>query len=67
MGRPYPPAVKAMQASLQRAREPELRARLERSLLYLKGLYGLPERRHEDTGDMRRGYRPRSPSAITRW
>lgn len=67
MARPYPPAVKAMQASLARAREPQLRARMEQSLAYLKGLYGLRVASHEDRGDMRKGYRPRSPSAITRW
>jgi len=67
MARALPAPVKAIQAALQRVRDAGERARLERSLAYVKRLYGVPTRRHEETGDFRPEHRPRSPSAVGRW
>lgn len=51
---PAPAPLKALQASLRGAREPELRTRLEVAIAGVRRLYGLPEKHREDRGDLRR-------------
>jgi hypothetical protein len=52
--KPLPAPLKKLQASLAGAREPQLRARLQVAIEGVRALYGLPERRREDRGDLRR-------------
>jgi hypothetical protein len=71
--RPVPPALKALQASLRKAREPVLRARLSEAIARVRFLYATPEGRRralsEDRGDMKRRravpLRPVSPGALS--
>jgi hypothetical protein len=49
-----PPAITAVQTSLQSASEPALREKLARTLAHLYRLYGIAEPAAENTGDLRR-------------
>jgi hypothetical protein len=62
MATAVPSAIRALQASLKAAREPELRQRIETALSGLRRLYGVSESpdRHRDT-DLRK-----RPKAIGR-
>lgn len=51
---PVPAPLKALQASLRGAREPELRARLEVAIAGVRRLYGIPEKHREDRSELRR-------------
>lgn len=57
---PLPPALKALMASLAKATEPALRARLSAAIAGVRRLYKLPSLPPEDTGDLRKlkGLRP---------
>jgi hypothetical protein len=54
MAAALPVPLKLLQTSLAKAREPALIARLETAIAGVRRLYGLPERRREDRGDLRR-------------
>jgi hypothetical protein len=64
MTAPLPPVVKALQASLRRAREPALRERLSEAVRKVRRLYDLPIGEKEETGDLRRGGRGIRPSQM---
>ena len=59
-----PSALKALMANLRTAQDAQLRERLSEAIRRLRRLYGLPLRRKEETGDLRkrpkavRGLRP---------